>query len=113
MAQSTREYDVVSIHQANTDEAAAASRRTQRMVGPRAVLGTTGLARCLPSLRHQIAVTRTLLDELEDRVPPSPFLRASSAQVIEELRRLGSRVFDVAAVFAQHEEAVGEEHRRG
>jgi hypothetical protein len=113
MAQSAREYAVVSIHQSHTGGAADANRSSERMADARAVLHTTGLARCLPSLRHQIAVARTLLDELEDSVPPSPFLRATSVQVIEELRRLGTRVFDAAAVLEQHQDADREEHRRG
>jgi hypothetical protein len=89
MAQSTREY--VAIYQLHTDGADA-----------RAVFRRTGLARCLPSLRHQIAVARTLLDELEDGIPSS-FVRGASAQAVEELIRLGSRVLDAAAILAQHE----------
>jgi hypothetical protein len=84
MALSTREDAVVPIDQ------------TQR---------TTSLARCLPSLRRQIAVTRTLLDELEDSVPSSSALIATSEHVVEELKRLGTRVLDAAAILAEHQDA--------
>jgi hypothetical protein len=70
-----------------------------------------GAALATPSLRRQIAVARTLLDELEDRIPSSSALRATSAHVVEELRRLGTRVLDAAAVLAEHEDADREEHR--
>jgi hypothetical protein len=112
MAQSTREDAVVSVHQSNTDGAVDASR-SPKVADARAVLRTTSLARCLPSLRRQIAVARTLLDELEDSVPSSPSLIATSAQVIEELKRLGTRVLDAAAVLAEHQDADREEHLRG
>jgi hypothetical protein len=112
MAQSTREDAVVSIHQAHGGGGADASQ-TPEMADTRAVLPRTiGLARCLRSLRHQIAVARTLLDELEDSVPSSFSLRARSAQVIEELRRLGTQVFDAASVLAEHQDGDREEPRR-
>jgi hypothetical protein len=71
------------------------------------------LAQCLPSLRRQIAVARTLLDELEESVPSSSALLATSAQVIEELKRLGTRVLDAAAVLEEHQDADREEPKRG
>jgi hypothetical protein len=113
MAQSTREYAVVAIQQSQTGGVAAASRSVERIADARAILCTTGPARRLTSLRHQIAIARTLLDELEDSVPSSPFLISRSAQLIEELRRLAARVRDAADVFAEQEEAGREERRSG
>jgi hypothetical protein len=113
MAQSPRETTVVAIHQPNTSGAAAASPSAEEMANARAYPRTIGLARCLPSLRHQIAVARTLLDELEDRGQSSSLVRARSTQVIEELTRLGSLVLDAATVLAQHQEAEREERKRG
>jgi hypothetical protein len=112
MAQSTREDAVASIDPLQTGAAADASRGRESADG-RAILRTTRLARCLPSLRPQIAVARTLLDELEDSVPSSPSSIAASAQVIEELKRLGTWVLDAAAVLAEHQDADREEHRQG
>jgi hypothetical protein len=104
MAQSTREDAVISVDQSLADEVADASRSPE-IAGARAAFRTTSLARCLPSLRRQIAVARTLLDELEDSVPSSPFLIATNAQAIEELKRLGSRVLDAADVLAESQDA--------
>jgi hypothetical protein len=65
------------------------------------------------SLRQQIAVVRTLLDELDDGVPSSGNLpQASDAQVVDELIRLGCRVLDSAALLAERYEAEREENQR-
>jgi hypothetical protein len=112
MAQSTREDAVASIDPSHTGGAADASRRPE-VADARAVIHTTSLARCLRSLRRQIAVARALLDELEDSVPSSHSLIATNAQVIEELKRLGSRVLDAASILAEHQDAESEEHLRG
>jgi len=65
------------------------------------------------SLRQQIAVVRTLLDELDDSVPSSGSLpQAPDAQVIDELIRLGCRVLDSAALLAERYEAEREENQR-
>jgi hypothetical protein len=111
IAQSTRKDAVISIDSSHTRGVADASRspETEDASG---VLRKTSLAQCLPSLRRQIAVARTLLDELEDSVPSSPSLIATNAQVIEELKRLGTRVLDAAAVRAEHQDADREEHLR-
>jgi hypothetical protein len=85
----------------------------EEMADARAHLRTIGLVRCLPSLRQQIAVARTLLDELEDSVPSSQALLATNAQVVEELKRLGTRVLDAAAVLAENQDADREARLRG
>ena len=108
MAQSTREDAVVSI-----DPSQTGASRSHEIADARAVPLTSRLARCLPSLRRQIAVARALLDELEDSVPSSLSSIATSAQVIEELNRLGTRVLDAATVLAEHQDSDREEHPRG
>jgi hypothetical protein len=97
----------------STPSAIPDASRSAEIADARAVLHTTPLARCVPSLRRQIAVARTLLDELEESVPSSPSSIAASAQVIEELKRLGTRVLDAAAVLAEHQDADREERLRG
>ena len=109
MAQSRREDVVVSIDPSHT-RGPADSSRSSAVADARAVLCATNLARCLPSLRHQIAVTRTLLDELEGTVPSS--LMGTSEQLIEELIRLGARVLDAAAVLAEHHDGDREQQLR-
>jgi hypothetical protein len=104
MAQSTREDTVVSIDPTHTGGAADASL-TPELAAARATFRATSLARCLPSLRRQIAVARTLLDELEESVPSSPASIATSEQFVEELKRLGTRVLDAAASLAEHQDA--------
>lgn len=64
------------------------------------------------SLRQQIAITRTLLDELEDSVPSSRLPEKPSVQIVEELIRLGCGVLDAAAVLAQRQEAELEEQAK-
>ncbi len=58
----------------------------------------------LVSIRRQAALARTLLDELEEIAPGLDGGRALSAQVIEELTRLGCRIFEAAALLASEEE---------
>jgi uncharacterized protein YicC (UPF0701 family) len=112
MAQSTHEDAVVSIDPSRAGGVADASRSPE-IADASAVRSTTSLARCLPSLRRQIAVARTLLDELEESVPSSRALLATNAQVVEELKRLGTRVLDAAAVLAENQDAGREERLRG
>jgi hypothetical protein len=59
----------------------------------------------LALVRSQVALARALLDELEDMAPGFDPARAPSAQAIEELTRLGCRIFETAAVLALEEEA--------
>jgi len=59
----------------------------------------------LASVRHQAALARSLLDELEANAARFDPARAPSAQAIEELTRLGCRIFEAAALLAQEEEA--------
>jgi hypothetical protein len=61
----------------------------------------------LASVRRQAALARTLLDELESIAPMFEPARAPSAQAIEELTRLGCRIFEAAALLASEEEATG------
>jgi hypothetical protein len=112
MAHSTREDAVVSIDPSHAGGVADVSRSPE-IADASAVLRTTSVARCLPSLRRQIAVARTLLDELEDSVPSSQALLATNAQVVEELKRLGTRVLDAAAVLAENQDADREARLRG
>ena len=64
--------------------------------------------RCLSSVRRQIALARTLFDELEDIVPSSRLVSPPSGQMIEELTRLGCRILEAAAVLAEREESARE-----
>jgi hypothetical protein len=59
----------------------------------------------LASVRRQTALARAFLDELEVIAPGSNPARAQSAQAVEELTRLGCRIFEAAALLALHEEA--------
>ncbi len=61
----------------------------------------------LASVRRQAALARTLLDELESIAPMFEPARAPSAQAIEELTRLGCRIFEAAALLALEDEATG------
>jgi hypothetical protein len=61
----------------------------------------------LASVRRQAALARALLDELEEVGVGSDPDRALSAQAIEELTRLGCRIFEAAALLASEEEANG------
>ncbi|WP_394835516.1 hypothetical protein LVJ94_01140 [Pendulispora rubella] len=57
-------------------------------------------------VRIQIAVLRTLLDEVEQLVPPSGMQgsqRAASRQLAEELARLGCRMIELATEMATAE----------
>jgi hypothetical protein len=57
------------------------------------------------AIRRQAALARALLDELEEIVSPGLDRgRALSAQAIEELTRLGCRIFEAAALLATEEE---------
>jgi len=56
------------------------------------------------SVRRQAALARALLDELEE-VGGCDADRALNAQAIEELTRLGCRIFEAAALLASEEEA--------
>ncbi|HWL89540.1 MAG TPA: hypothetical protein VNO21_27235 [Polyangiaceae bacterium] len=68
----------------------------------------------IAAVRIQIALVRTLLDEVERLVPPpglppsalppSPFQRAASDQLADELARLGYRLLDVARELAIEKE---------
>ena len=57
----------------------------------------------LAPIRQQLALARALLDDLEALVLSSHVKRVPRTQVVEELARLGCRVFDAAASLA-HEE---------
>jgi hypothetical protein len=61
----------------------------------------------LASVRRQAALLRSLLYELEAIAPGFDPAGAPSAQAIEELTRLGCRIFEAAALFALEEEASG------
>ena len=61
----------------------------------------------LISVRRQAALARTLLYELEAIAPGFDPARAPSLQAIEELTRLGCRIFEAAALLALEEEASG------
>jgi hypothetical protein len=63
----------------------------------------------LVSIRHQAALARTLLDELEEIAPAFDPGRAFTAQAIEELTRLGCRILEAAALLTSEEEAEEEE----
>jgi hypothetical protein len=54
----------------------------------------------LSSIRRQAALARTLLDELDEVAPGFDRGRALRAQAIEELTRLGCRIFEAAALLA-------------
>ena len=58
----------------------------------------------LASVRRQAALLRALLDELEEIAPGFDPRRAPSAQAIEELTRLGCRIFEAAALLASEEQ---------
>jgi hypothetical protein len=64
----------------------------------------------LLSIRRQAALARTLLDELEEIGPGFERGTGLRAQAIEELTRLGCRIFEVAALFASEEEAEEKEN---
>jgi hypothetical protein len=66
----------------------------------------------LLTVRRQAALARTLLDELEEIAPGFDRGRALSRQAIEELMRLGCRIFEVADLLAS-EEAAEEEASGG
>jgi hypothetical protein len=68
------------------------------------------------SIRRQAALARTLLDELEEIAPGFDRGRDLRAQAIEELTRLGCRIFEAAALLASRmkeaeEEALAAERR--
>jgi hypothetical protein len=63
----------------------------------------------LSSIRRQAALARTLLDELEEIAPGFDRGRALRAQAIEELTRLGCRIFEAAALLASKVKEEGEE----
>ena len=52
------------------------------------------------TLKSQSAVVRTLLDEIDRAVPQAFAAVALREQLVEELTRLGARVFDAAAAIA-------------
>lgn len=60
------------------------------------------------SIRRQAALARTLLDELEDFAPTLDQGGAPRAQAIEELTRLGCRIFEAAALLASQDEEADE-----
>jgi hypothetical protein len=59
----------------------------------------------LASVRNQAALVRALLDELEALTPRFDPARPPSAQAIDELTRLGCRIFEAAAILSLEEEA--------
>jgi hypothetical protein len=61
-------------------------------------------SQALASVRHQMALARTLLDEAEELVPSSRYSYPPSGQLIDELTRLGHRVLEAAAFLAAREE---------
>ena len=67
----------------------------------------------LNSIRRQAALARTLLDELEEVGPGFDRGGALRAQAIEELTRLGCRIFEAAALLASTVEEEEEEARVG
>jgi len=98
MAQSSRKATNVGAHDSHAGGALTAR------LGPQ-------LAHA--SLRQQVAVVRTLLDDLDDGLPSSGNLpQAPDAHVIDELIRLGCRVLDSAALLAKRYEAEREENQR-
>jgi hypothetical protein len=54
----------------------------------------------LDAVRTQVAIARALLDELERVTSPSE-IPATAEQTIEQLARLGCRIFDAAARLAE------------
>jgi len=67
----------------------------QMLMPPQSTRRTTDV-RAMSSVRSQAAFVRALLDEVE-RVAPSGAGDAVSAQLVEELARLGCRCFDTAS----------------
>lgn len=65
-------------------------------------------ARALGAVRSEAAFVRSLLDEVE-RLVPSGESNAISAQLIEELGRLGCRCLEVAQALAAAERAAAPE----
>lgn len=59
----------------------------------------------LASLRGQSAVVRALLDQIEHAVPHSPAEQPLREQLVEELTRLGVRIFEAAATMATTSDA--------
>jgi hypothetical protein len=59
----------------------------------------------LASVRRQAALARALLDELEEVGPGCDPGSAFSAQAIEELARLGCRIFETVALLVLEEGA--------
>jgi hypothetical protein len=55
----------------------------------------------LVTIRAQAAVVRALLDEVERTVPGSRAERGLAPQLVEDLARLGCRVFESAAAMAK------------
>lgn len=55
----------------------------------------------LVTIRAQAAVVRALLDEMERAVPASGAERWVAPQLVEDLARLGCRVFESAAAMAR------------
>jgi hypothetical protein len=56
---------------------------------------------CLLATRRQIAVVRTIADELERCVQGNGLIETLRAQFIEELSRLGCRTLEAAAALAK------------
>ena len=70
---------------------------------PLSTAGEIRLPQMLAGLRSQVALVRTLLDELDRRAPVSPErieaaeFTAIGGQVAEEVERLGSRMLECVA----------------
>ena len=72
---------------------------------------TTTVADELNFIRRQAALARALLDELEEVAPGFDRGRGLRAQAIEELTRLGCRIFEAAALLASEAKEDEEEAR--
>jgi len=59
------------------------------------------LARHVHPLRSQAAVVRALLDELERTIPGSSVERLVTAQLVEDVARLGCRLIETAGALSK------------
>jgi hypothetical protein len=78
-----------------TDEKESLMNAAKRIEQPTSIHRASGI-RPATTVRSQAACVRTLLDEVE-RVVPAELADPMSAQLVEELSRLGSRCAELAA----------------
>jgi hypothetical protein len=71
----------------------------------------------LSEVREQVALARSLIDEVDRLVPPAELLAHVSAQddeaVAEELARLGCRIVELASAFTRARRAAPKASRSG